>query len=690
MAITKKEKHSRLHDDAMINFDRIQSALREERENCLEDRRFHTIAGSQWEGSLKEQYENKPKFEVNKIHKDVKRIVNEYRNNRITVDFVSKTGESDDKLTDLCQGLYRADERDSGAEEAYDNAFEEAVGGGYGAFRFKAEYEDEEDDENENQRIRIEPIYDADSSVWFDLDAKRQDKADANYCFVITSMTPQAYKETWDKEPNSVDKEISKVEYDWYSPDVVFVAEYYKVEYKTETIRIFKTLDGSEERYTDDDFEDDPELATMLDAVGTQEVREKKVKKRKIHKYFLSGNEVLEDCGIIAGKNIPIIPVYGERCVIDNVERCMGHVRMAKDMQRLKNMQISNLAEVSALSTIEKPIFTPEQVTGHQVMWSEDNIKNYPYLLLNALRDKDGNIQPAGAMGYTKPPQIAPAMAALLQLTETDMKDILGNQGEGDKMVSNISGKAVEAIQSRIDGQAYIYMSNMAKGIRRGGEVWLSMAKELYVEDGRKMKTIGKQEEVGTVELMEPYISDEGENTLRNDITKAVFDVNVDVGASSSTKREATVKSLMGMLPMVSDPQDQKVIQSMIMYNMEGEGLSEAKEYFRKQLVGMGVYKPTEEEQKAMEAAGEQKDANQKLAEAMATNEEAKAKKTLADINKVESDINLNTAKEAEIYNEMQEKNIQGLEHLVNTATETQEPKPKGLRALFSRTKNRP
>jgi len=42
----------------------------------------------------------------------VLRIINEYRNNRITVNFSSKEGEEYDKLADTCAGLYRADEQD--------------------------------------------------------------------------------------------------------------------------------------------------------------------------------------------------------------------------------------------------------------------------------------------------------------------------------------------------------------------------------------------------------------------------------------------------------------------------------------------------------------------------------------------------------------------------------------------------
>ena len=362
---TKEQRLAEIHAEAMAEFDNIQSALRDERLQCLQDRRFYSISGSQWEGPLGEQFENKPKFEVNKIHLAVLRIFNEYRNNRISVDFVSKDGAKNEKLSDVCDGLYRADEQDSGAEEAYDNAFEEAVGGGFGAWRLRAEYEDDEDPEDERQRIRIEPIFDADSSVFFDLNAKRQDKADAKRCYVLTAMTREAYAVEYGDDPASWPKEIYQHEFDWLTPDVVYVAEYYRVEETSETVRIFEGLDGQEVRYRDSELLADEALEATLLATGFKEVRQKRVKRRRVHKYILNGARVLDDLGYIAGKCIPIVPVYGKRWFIDNIERCMGHVRLAKDAQRLKNMQLSKLGEISALSSVEKPILTPEQIAAY-------------------------------------------------------------------------------------------------------------------------------------------------------------------------------------------------------------------------------------------------------------------------------------------------------------------------------------
>lgn len=634
MALTKTQRHANIHEEAIQEFDRIQTALRDERLQCLQDRRFYSIAGAQWEGPLGQQFENKPRLEVNKIHLAVMRIINEYRNNRITVNFISKDGKEHDNLADTCAKLYRADEQDSVAEEAYDNAFEEAVGGGFGAWRLRCVYEDDEDPDDERQCIKIEPIFDADSSVFFDLNAKRQDKADAKCAFVITAMTYDAYKAEWGEDPASIQKQIYQTLFDWLTPDVVYIAEYYKVEEVKEMLSIYRGIDGSERKVRDSEFELDDTLEETLEATGFRLVRQKKLKSKRVRKYIINGAKILEDCGHIAGKCIPIVPVYGKRWFIDNIERCMGHVRLAKDPQRLKNMQISKLAEISALSSVEKPIFTVEQYQPHQIMWSEDNIKNYPALMINSLMDANGNPVASGPVAYTKSPSIPPAMAALLQLTEQDMQDILGNQQAGEKVVSNISSKAIELVQNKLDMQTFIYMSNMARAVKRCGEVWLSMAKEVFVEPGRKMKGVGEQNEIEYVELIRPVLDQStGAVKYDNDLSEAAMDIAVEVGPSSASRRHSTVQSLTSMLSITPDPETQQVISAMIMMNMEGEGVSDVRDYFRRKLLKLGVLEPTEEEAQQLQAEAQNAppDANAMFLQASAEEASAKAIKARAD-----------------------------------------------------------
>jgi len=286
------------------------------------------------------------------------------------------------------------------------------------------------------------------------------------------------------------------------------------------------------------------------------------------------------------------------------------------------------LGEMAALSTIEKPIFTPEQMAGHAQMWSDDNIKNFPYLLINPMLDQMGQPVAAGPIGYTKVANIPPTMAALMQITEQDMQDLLGNQQSGEQIDSNISGKAVELIQNRLDMQTYIYISNFAKAKKRSCEIWLSMAKDVYVESKRKMKVINESGEKSSIELMKPVIDEDTQSmNYENDLSEANFDVDIEVGPTSTSRKSSTVRSLTNMLSITQDPETAQVLQSMIMMNMEGEGIGEVRDYFRQKLIRMGVVKPTDEEaqQIAQEQANQPPDPNAEFLKASADAAEAKA-----------------------------------------------------------------
>jgi hypothetical protein len=170
--------------------------------------------------------------------------------------------------------------------------------------------------------------------------------------------------------------------------------------------------------------------------------------------------------------------------------------------------------------------------------------------------------------------------------------------------------------------------------MKRCGEIWLSMARDIYTEDKRKMKTIAATGEAGMVELMKPSIDQEtGAVVMENDLGSATFDVIADVGPSSSTKRQATVRALTGMLQITQDPETAQVLTAMAMMNMEGEGVGDANAYFRKKLLRMGVVKPTDNEAEELmaEMQGQPQDPNAMYLQAAAEEATAKAAKARAD-----------------------------------------------------------
>jgi hypothetical protein len=176
------------------------------------------------------------------------------------------------------------------------------------------------------------------------------------------------------------------------------------------------------------------------------------------------------------------------------------------------------------------------------------------------------------------------------------------------------------------------------------------------------MKSIGADKKVKIIELMRPMISETGEVVTENNIGNAKFDVTVDVGPSSSSKRASTVRELTGMMSISDDPETKQVLQAMAMMNMEGDGISEVRDYFRSKLVRMGVVKPTDEEkaQMTIEMQGKKQDPNEIFLQAAAEEAMAKAAKARADTVKTVADAGLSRARTAETLAKtgVQEQNI--------------------------------
>ena len=633
-------REQRIHAEAMTEFDEVQEAQADERRQCVEDRRFASIAGAQWEGPLSDQLKGRPQMEFNKVQSACVRIINEMRNANIGIRFSPRDPEAelDDDLADLCAGKLRADEYDSSADEAYGNGSEEAITGGFGAWQLRADLIDPDDEADERQRICFEPIYDADSSVYFDLGAKEQDKSDAKRCWVIKSMTPAAYKAEFSRDPASWPKDVTSTQFDWSTPDIVYVCEYYRIEKRKQAVQVWNGPTGEERELSAEDYDEDEDFAAELErmfALGWRLKAKKKREFREVHKWILDGGGIIEDCGVIAGKYIPVIPVVGKRWFVDNIERYAGAVRYVKDSQRLKNMQLSKLAEIAALSSREKPIFTAEQIAGHEIAWAQDNLRDYPYLTINGV-DENGQPLPIGPQSYTKPPTIPPALAALIGQTETEIREILGSPEQAEKLLSGVSGEAVSLVQQRVDGMSAIYLTNYAKAKRHTARVWLSMAADVYVEEGRNVRVMSEDGEADFKKINAPKQGANGELLEGLTFERAKFDIYADVGPNSQSARQATVRAVSSMMQMTQDPEDLKILLSVALMNMDGEGVGDVRKYYRKRLVRMGVQTPTEAEQQEMAQAAQnaKPDPQAAFLEAESQKSLALAQKAAADTRK--------------------------------------------------------
>lgn len=639
---------NKIHEKALRRFDAASQPQMEIRAEALLARRFIAIPGAMWEGPWGEQFENSVKVEIDKISRGVEKIETDYRENRIVPDFRPAGGDSDQDTADTLDGIHRADDYHFKAQQARDNAFSEAVIGGFGAYRLTNEWADPSDKDSDAQRINPGMIIvDADQRVYFDPNSKLYDKSDARYAFILTAMSKDAFAEEYgdDKACDWPENRLTAF-FDWYRPEVVMVCEYYeKVERKEALLILTHPMLDEEDRFWESELT--PEELKDRQAQGWT-VRRQNRQRCRVMKYTLSGAEVLIDHGPIAGECIPIVPVYGKRWFVDNQERFRGHVSKRMDAQRTYNAKVSRLMETDSRAPMEVPIFAPAQIEGLSQLWEEANINRSPYLLANPLiDDATGQIAQVGPIGYVKPPDLAPVTAALLQIAAGDLTE---DDQNADEVKANTSAEAMDIAATRVDAKSGIYLDNMRQSVQREAEIYLSMAREVYYEPGRVVETMDEEGGDGEAVLYEAFTDSQGVYRIRNDIARGKYKAVCSVTEATATRRDKTVKSCLNTATVAQAAGDTElatVATLTAVMNQDGEGMNDLQAYARKRLVSMGVVAPNEEEQRQMEEAAQnqQPDATQQALLAQAQEFQASAKLKEAQIGKTIEETKLTSAK---------------------------------------------
>lgn len=608
----------------------------DQREQANEDMRFINVAGGMWEGFLINDFtEDRVKLEFDVVSNFLQRFLGKWDLNRIGVEYKSDDDKTSDDDAELLNGIYRADYRNNSGDIATDLAVDEASTCGVGAMKLATIFENDEDPENDNQRIEWRPIHNAYNSVFWDEAAQRIDKRDARRCTVLKTFTKSSFKDEWPDfepvsayQPDSLQFQNVNVQ----STDLVYIATRYEVVRRKETVFVYNNLETREvEVYSEDDHD------LIKDELRASEfhnfVRERTMIRRRVEKTVFSGDAILEPTKRIAGKWLPIVPFYGYRSYVDGVEWYRGLVRKLKDAARLFNMQVSQMAENAASNGQEVPIFLRDQMLNPDIqdIWADKN--NKPYLVVDPVRDADGNVIASGPIAYNKPNQLDGNVSALLQIVPGYIQDVTGGMPQ-ETLNPDMSGKAIRALMEREDLTTWKVTKNISDAIKWSGEIYQSMAAEVYTTQ-RIIKTIGKDGSDGEVQLLKTVLDSEtGKMVESNTLRGKRFRAWADKGPSYSTLREQTVEDLKGMLEVLVNveggAQYTPALIAVLLDNITGVGLDPIKDLNRRIMLQQGLVKPETDEEEAMlkqlQEAAQQPDPQQALIEAAAAQQNAEAR----------------------------------------------------------------
>lgn len=684
-----------LHAKALRNFDLSYSQAQEVRSKVVEAIRFVTVPGAMWEGGIGDNFQGRPKMEQDLISREIARIYGEYTQNRVTVNYRPADDATDDKQSELLDGMFRADMEDCDGQEATDSAIMDALKGGFGAIRLCVDEDEEDELGEERSRIKFEPIYDAADSVWFDPNSKKADKSDAEWAMWLQRMTLEAYKDEFGKTPASfATPDLTPSFGMWFTQDWVYVAKYYvREEVKVKLITFVRPDDGDTVEYDEADIED---VIDDLIIAGYVQQSDRKVKRKKVRLYCLDGDGVLEDEGYIAGAHIPLIPCYGKRSIVDGVEYCEGITQKAIDSQRVHNMNLSLLADAAAQGAEQTPIADPEQIKGLESFWAQRFSTRQAYLPLRALKDKAGNVVAAGVQ-YLQPPQISPAMASLIDVSTSGIQQITGANPSTENAPANTSNEAIQTITRRADTVVAAYFDQFRKFFKRIGIVYLSMAREVY-SDQRQVRVIAPDGSDSLQTINQEVIDgDTGRQVVLNDLSKMKFNVAVDVGPSYTSQRDQTADRLEKVYLALPDGDPKKAaVLAMWIDNLQSSGLDDLKRVNRRDMLVSGITEPRDEEEQAMiaqaqeAAANQPPDPQQQALQAMAQEAMAKAEKAMAEaqmpqaeIAKMLTDMRLTEAKTAETLAKVDQKAMANMQTLADMIQRSQDEMITRIAAMF-------
>lgn len=580
------------------------------RERAANDLVFYWV--TQWDDDILNESQLAYRGEFNIMRKAGRQIMADLATNPIQVDF-DPVDENRDDAADLIDGLYRADSRLNSSLEAFEIAQQDIIVCGFSAWELYTEYSSIRG-ENNHQVIRRRPIYEANNTAYCDPNAKRLDKSDAMYWSILTSYSEDGYIELVKDLTGRDDHEINPSNFK--SPEIsyafpwiqgesakFYVASFYHREKIKDTLVLMVDPLGFEMTLRESDLKD--VMDDMMNQ-GFEIVSEKTIDRWQVTKYIASGEGILK-ADIIPGEYIPVVPAYGEREIVEGEEHWEGITRLTKDPQRLHNFQLSYLADIVSRSPREKPIFFSEQIAGYEDMYSiSGSENNYPYLLQQRY-DGAGAELPIGPVGSMPAPNIPPALTQSIALTRQAVEDVANPGMPQDIADPDLSGKAVYALQNRIDQQSYVYQHHMKHAMRYDGVVYASMASEVYdvPRTVNISKPDGSREKIQTMQMV--MDNETGEFVTLHDINNVEFQVYSDIGPNYSTKKEQTVDRLNQMitgLPPGDPIRNALILKTLIL--MDGVEFEDIRKYANRQLIMSGIKEPETDEEKQMIAQAQQ------------------------------------------------------------------------------------
>jgi hypothetical protein len=507
----------------------------------------------------------RPMLNIPRINQFLNHVKNDMRQNKASMDVLPRGADNEEiakqrvKAAERRKGLIRFIQNNSRAQDAFQQAYDKAVGPGRGFIHVKSQWVS---GKSFDQEIVIEYIRDV-FSVYMDRSREETSYADAKYGFILDRMSKKVFQAKYpDAHP---DHWTSNQTNSWMSNDDVTIAIFYCTWIKKR--KLFVTHDNVMGYM--DELKNLPQEAQ--EDVKANIARTRTVDEPYIMCYKMTSLEILEDPIEIPGKYIPIVPMIGYEEEVDGELEIRGLTRFLKDSCKLYNYAASQECERLAFSPKVPFIIADGQIEGYEKFWQNANDNAAPFLPYKA-KSVDGTLVP-------KPTREPPVMvdSGLVNAKMGYVEDMKAVTGIYDASLgargNETSGKAILARERQGDNANYHYIDNARICITQVCQIvndWLPV----YYDTNRVVTILGEEMDPQQLELggME-----DGEEITLGD---GEFDVVVTMGPGWNTKRQEAVEFMMELVRAA--PQVTPLIYDLMVKNMDAPGAQEIADRLKK------------------------------------------------------------------------------------------------------------
>lgn len=630
------------------DFDAVQQLLTEA-QSAEEDMRtlakeahlFISKQDGQWEPEITSgNIGGKPRYTFDQTSPIVDQISGDMEQSDFDITCKPANGEASEETALLLDGMIRNIENISDAQTIFSDAARNVVTAGIDGWLVRNKHIGESFD----QDLVIEPIHNFNDRVWFDMGSQFQDRRDSVYCFLLSAIPTDEFRERFDdRTPSSVsDGTNSTVYYD--QVDNTIIGHVYYKKFKSR-VRVKTTL-GREFWEDDEDF---VKVRDELEKLGETVEDTRKVQDSTVFMRKFDGNGWLADEEETPFSTIPVVPSYGNFKVIENKPTYHGVVLKLMDSQRALNFIQSRQLEEVSLAPRAKYWVTAGQAKGYTDTMATMNTNTDPVQFYNADPEAPPPTQSGGAI-----------VNQGLQVLGGTMQQFMGSTagvfaaGMGDNPNAQ-SGVAIGKLQDKGNNISIKYYKSQEKAIRRTGQLLLEAIPKVY-DTERQMRIVGADGKI-EMKVINQAVRDEqtGEIVFMNDLSKGKYDVICTSGPSFGSRQDQSNSAILEVASI--DPSILQTGRDIFLSNIASPGMDVLAKRARQQLLQAGVIPEDEmtdeEKQQAQAAAQQPREPSAEMVLAQAEQAKADAQAQLNQI-KAQKDQNELQVKAAELQLEQQ------------------------------------